>query len=85
MNMENVSIYSSQQCFALFNVQISYLLGASLKAQPVKSLPAVQETQVQFLGGADPLEKETATHSRILTWTIPWTDEPGRGCKSGHD
>ena len=63
-------IYSSQQCFAVFNVQISYLLGASLIAQSVKSLPTMQETQVQFLGGEDPLENEMATHSSILTWRI---------------
>ena len=45
----------------------------------VKSLPAVQETQVQFLGQEDPLEKEVAiTHSSILAWRIPWTEEPGR-------
>ena len=40
-----------------------------------KSLPAMQETQVQFLGL---LEKEMATHSSILAWKIPWTEEPGR-------
>ena len=51
---------------------------ASLVAQSVKNLPAVQETQVQFLGWEDPLEKEMATHSRILAWRIPWTEEPGR-------
>ena len=44
---------------------------ASLVAQTVKHLPAIQETQVQFLGGKDPLEKEMATHSRILAWRIP--------------
>ena len=38
----------------------------------------MQETQVQSLGGEDPLEKEMATHSRILAWEIPWTEEPGR-------
>ena len=43
----------------------------------VKSLPAVQETQVLSLGQEDPLEKEMATHSRILTWEIPRTEEPG--------
>ena len=43
----------------------------------VKNLPAVQETQVQSLGREDPLEKEMATHSRILAWKIPWTEEPG--------
>ena len=44
----------------------------------VKSLPAMQETQVQFLGREDPLEKDMATHSSILAWEIPWTEEPGR-------
>ena len=47
-------------------------------AQSVKNLPAVQETWVQFLGQEDPLEKEMATHSSILAWRIPWTEEPGR-------
>ena len=47
-------------------------------AQMVKSLPAVQETWVQSLGWEDPLEKEMATHSSILAWKIPWTEEPGR-------
>ena len=49
-------------------------LGASLIAQSVKNLPAMRETQVQFLGQQDPLEKEMATHSSILAWRIPWTD-----------
>ena len=49
----------------------------SLVAQSVKSLPAMQETQVIFLGWEDPREKETATHSSILAWRIPWTEEPG--------
>ena len=47
-------------------------------AQMVKNLPAIQETWVQSLGHEDPLEKEIATHSNIFTWTIPWTEEPGR-------
>ena len=42
----------------------------------VKNLPAMQETLVQFLGREDPLEKEMPTHSSILTWRIPWTEEP---------
>ena len=46
-------------------------------AQMVKSLPALQETRVQSLGPEDPLEKEMATHSSILAWRIPWTEEPG--------
>ena len=52
-------------------------LGASLVAQMVKNLPAVQETQVQSLGQEDPLEEEMATHSSILAWRIPWAEEPG--------
>ena len=44
----------------------------------VKNLPAVQETQVQSLGREDPLEEGMATHSSILAWRIPWTEEPGR-------
>ena len=51
-------------------------LGASLVAQTVKNLPAMQETQVQYLGWEDPLEKGMATHSSILAWRIPWTEEP---------
>ena len=43
----------------------------------VKNLPAKQETQVQSLGQKDPLEEEMATHSSILAWEIPWTEEPG--------
>ena len=50
---------------------------ASLMAQLVKNLPAMQETWVQSLGGEDHLEKGKATHSIILVWRIPWTEEPG--------
>ena len=46
-------------------------------AQPVKNLPTMQETQVRPLGREDPLEKEMATHSSILSWKIWWTEEPG--------
>ena len=46
-------------------------------AQTVKNLPEMQETRVQSLGGEDPLENEVATHSSILSWRIPWTEEPG--------
>ena len=55
----------------------SYLI-ASLITQSVKNLPAMQETQVRFLGWEDPLEKKMATHSSILAWRIPWIEEPGR-------
>ena len=50
---------------------------AFLVAQMVKNLPAMQETWVQSLGREDPLEKGMATHSSILTWEIPWTEDPG--------
>ena len=52
-------------------------LWASLIAQLVKNLLAMQETQVRFLGWKDLLEKEMATHSSILAFRIPWTEEPG--------
>ena len=51
---------------------------ASLVAQMVKNLPAIQETQAWSLGWEDPLEKGTATYSSILAWRNPWTEEPGR-------
>ena len=51
------------------------VMWASLVAQSVKTLPAVQETQVRSQGWEDPLEKGTATHSSILAWRIPWTVE----------
>ena len=59
-------------------------------AQTVKRLPAMRETQVQSLGWEDLLEKEMTTHSSILAWKIPWTEEPGRlqsmgSQRVGHD
>ena len=53
------------------------IIWASLVAQTVKNLPAMQEIEVQSLDWEDPLEKGMATHSSILTWIIPWTEEPG--------
>ena len=50
---------------------------ASLMAQMVKNLPAMWETWILSMGQEDPLEKGIATHSRILAWRIPWTEEPG--------
>ena len=67
-----------------------YKILVSLVAQRIKCLPAMQETRVLSLGWEDPLEKEMATHSSILAWRIPWTEEPG-GLQSmglqrvGHD
>ena len=60
-----------------FLIFILYQSGASLVAQTVKNLPAMQENQVQSLGWEDPLEKGMATHFNILAWKIPWTEEPG--------
>ena len=59
-------------------------------AQTVKNPAARQETQVQSLGGKDPLEKEVATHSSVLAWRIPRTEEPGGlqsmgSQRAGHD
>ena len=51
---------------------------ASLVAQMVKSLLAMQETRVRSLDREDPLEKGMASHSSILAWRIPWTEEPGK-------
>ena len=67
-----------------------YLPWASLVAQLVKNPPAMQGTPVRFLGREDPLEKGIATHSSILAWRVPWTEEPS-GLQStgsqrvGHD
>ena len=52
------------------------ILRASLVAQRIKRLPAMRETWIRSLGWEDPLEKEMATHSSILAWRIPWTEEP---------
>ena len=57
---------------------------ASLIAQLVKHLPAMQETWVRSLGQEDPLEKEMATHSSILAWRIPWTEKLGGLQSTGH-
>ena len=50
---------------------------SSCIAQSAKNVPAMQETWVRFLGQEDPQEKEMATHSCILAWRVPWTEEPG--------
>ena len=55
----------------------SWKVRASLVAQTVKRLSAMQETQVRYLGWEDPMEQEMATHSSMLDWRIPWTEEPG--------
>ena len=57
---------------------------ASLMTQTIKNLPAMKETKVLPLGREDPLEKGMATHSSILAWRIPWTEEPGGHSPWGH-
>ena len=65
-------------CYILYRWKNTvHLVLASLVAQTVKDLPVIQETQVQSLGGEDPLEKGMAIHSSILAWRIPLTEEPG--------
>ena len=60
-----------------FNWHLLEFQQQQIKAQWVKNLPATQETQVRSLGQEDPLQEGTATHSSILAWRIPWTEEPG--------
>ena len=74
----------------MVNRHLLVLKRASLVAQMVKRLSAMQETQVRSLGWEGPLEKETAAHSSILAWKIPWMAEPGRlpsvgSQRVGHD
>ena len=84
MNLAVVTIYA--QAFLLARVFMS----PKLVAQMLKRLSTMWETQVQSLGREDPLEKEMATHSSIVAWKIPWTEEPGRlqsmgSQRVGHD
>ena len=70
----------------IYHLYHIYYIWISLVAQTVKNLPAMWETQVQFLSQEVPLEKEMSTHTNILAWRIPWTEEPGGlhcswGCK----
>ena len=58
-------------------VLITAYFGTSLVAQMVKNLPVMQKAQVQSLGLEDPLERGMETHSSVLAWRIPWTEEPG--------
>ena len=67
--------YTSSIIFSLFGIQyIDY--GVSLVIETVNNLSAMQETWVRSLGQEDPLEKEMASHSSILAWKIPWTEDP---------
>ena len=71
-------LFPTQDAPTSFTIQLyTEVVGASLVVQSVKNLPAMLETWVRFLGQEDPLGKEMATHSSILAWRIPWTEEPG--------
>ena len=80
-NIERVFFFSLFQLFVYIHTHIfdytHTYIWASLVAQTVKNLPAMWQTRVQSTGQEDPLEKEMATHSSILAWRIPWTEEPG--------
>ena len=69
--LQETVVQKENRIFILIFIQ------ASLVAQMVKNLPAIQETWVRSLSQEDPLEKGMATHSSILAWEIPWTEEPG--------
>ena len=61
----------------IYDIKISIIRLGFPGGSVVKNLPAKQKARVRSLGGEDPLEKAVATHSSILAWEIPWTEEPG--------
>ena len=65
------AVWKTQVCFLVWEIMVFP------DGSMVKNLPAMQETQVQTLGWEDPLEEGMATHSSILAWEIPWTEDPG--------
>ena len=80
-NIVSVSGIQHSDSYIHVRVCVYYINGASLLAQTVKNLPAMQETWVQSLGWEDPLEKKEkamAPHSSTLAWKIAWAEEPGR-------
>ena len=70
-----LTLISSLVCLSFCLIEVFV---ASLLAEKVRNLPAIQETQVQSLGKEYPLEEEMATHASILAWRIPWREVPGR-------
>ena len=75
-----ISITGKNRLFLLWHLYINFTGSILMKGFPAGSLVIclpVQDTWVQSLGWEDPLEKETATHSSIIAWEIPWTEEPG--------
>ena len=80
---ESEVIFTSSALFLSFGSTWS-ISWTSLVAQTIKCLPTMRETRVQSLGWEDPVEKEMATHSSILAWRIPWTEQPGSYSLGGH-
>ena len=80
---QNVALFGNRT-FAVVIKMRSYWIGASLVAQTLKSMPVMQETQLQSLDQEDPLEKSIVTHSSILARRIPWTEEPVGYSPWGH-
>ena len=74
----NITLFSLKMKEILLFTIIQIGLGSSLMTQMVRNLPAMKETRVPSLSQEDPLEKGMATHSSILAWRIPWTEDPGR-------
>ena len=74
--LQSMGLQRVRHDWATFTFSSKYR--AFLLAQLVKNLPAIQKTWVQILDWEDPLEEGIATHSSILAWRIPWTEEPGR-------
>ena len=73
--LQPLFFFSGHDCILL--LEMGWPPTASLVAQMVKNLPAMQAARVQSLGQEDPLEKGMTTHSKVLAWRIPWTEEPG--------
>ena len=71
-------MYIIMYTFELYEnyLSLTFIIFFAFVAQTVKRLPTMQETWVQSLGWADPLEREMVTHSSILAWRIPWTEKP---------
>ena len=84
-SQENEGLYKKETGFSGHLRHFNFPDGLDILTYlQVKSLPAMQETWVQILGWKVPLEKEMATHSRILAWRNPWTEEPGGYSPRGH-
>ena len=71
-------LYNNVKCSLLIPRILHIKVQQAAEKKKKKNLPPMQETQVQFLGLEDSLEKEMATRSSVLAWRIPWTEEPGR-------